>query len=213
MSAMPAAAPSRGVIILETPNFYMRRLTKADATERVGAWFEQVEVAEGLNAEPARKSVAELEKWIGSFDQQANRINGMFDKRNDLLVTIANSQFNWEQGRVMMNIVVGEAAYRHCGVILEASVPVRDYYFDEMHMKIVTGTALATNRTIIAFLESTGFVRNQTLKDYKVSKQTGRPVDLHLYSQTRELWLEWKSKNGETIEAIRDCSARLPPVG
>jgi RimJ/RimL family protein N-acetyltransferase len=213
MSAMPSATPAKGLIIFETPNFYMRRLTPADANERVGAWFEQAEVAEGLNAEPVKKSVTEVAKWLASFDQQTNRVNGMFDKRNDLLVTIANSQFNWELSRVMMNIVVGEAAYRHCGVILEATVPVRDYYFDEMHMKVVTGTALATNRTIIAFLENTGFVRNQTLKDHKISRQTGRPVDLHLYSQTREAWQEWKSKNAEMIEAMRDCSARLPSKG
>lgn len=213
MSAMPSATPAKGPIIFETPNFYMRRLTPADANERVGAWFEQAEVAEGLNAEPVKKSVAELGKWLASFDQQTNRVNGMFDKRNDLLVTIANSQFNWEVGRVMMNLVVGEEAYRHCGVVLEASVPVRDFYFDEMHMKVVTGTALATNRTIVGFLESTGFVRNQTLKDYKISSQTGRPVDLYLYSQSREVWLEWKSKNADTIEAMRDCSSRLPVIG
>lgn len=212
MSAMPFVAPAKGPIILETPNFYMRRISPTDASERIGAWFEQAEIAEGLNAAPVRKSVAEVEKWFASFDQQTNRVNGMFDKRNDLLVTIANSQFNWEAGRVMMNLVVGEAAYRHCGVILEASVPVRDFYFDEMHMKVVTGTALATNRTIVAFLENTGFVRNQTLKEYKVSKQTGRPVDLYLYSQTREMWQEWKSKNAEMIEMMRDCSSRLPAV-
>lgn len=212
MSAMPSATPAKSLIIFETPNFYMRRLTPADANERVGAWFEQAEVAEGLNAEPVKKSVAEVVKWLASFDQQTNRVNGMFDKRNDLLVTIANSQFNWEAGRVMMNIVVGEAAYRHAGVILEATVPVRDFYFENMKMKVITGTALATNRTIIAFMETTGFTRMETLKNFKVSKQTGKAVDLHLYALTRDAWSAWKASNGETIAAIRDCSARLPPA-
>ena len=104
-----------------------------------------------------------MQTWIATFDQHTNRVNGMFDKRNDMLVTLGNSQFNWEISRVMMNIVVGEEAYRHAGVILEATVPVRDFYFDEMNMKVITGTALATNRPILAFMESTGFTRMETL--------------------------------------------------
>jgi RimJ/RimL family protein N-acetyltransferase len=212
MSVKPAFAPTTAQIILETPNFYMRRLSPSDASERIGAWFEQPEVAEGLNAEPVRKSLAEMQNWIAGFDQHTNRVNGMFDKRNNMLVTLGNSQFNWEISRVMMNIVVGEESYRHAGVILEATVPVRDFYFDDMKMKVITGTALATNRPILAFMESTGFTRMETLKNFKMSKHTGKPVDLHLYALTREAWADWKSRNGDTIEAIRDCSARLPPL-
>lgn len=210
--AQPATASVRTQLLLETPNFYMRRLSPDDASDRIGGWFEQAEVAEGLNAEQRRLSRSEVRAWLASFDQQANRINGMFDKRNDLLVAIGNSQFNWEISRVMMNIVVGEEAYRHCGVVLEACVPIRDIFFDEMGIKVVTGSALASNRTIVAFLESTGFTRRETLKAYKRLRHTGEPVDLYLYSQTAEEWRSWKAQNQETIAAIRDCAARLPPA-
>ncbi|MFN9358463.1 MAG: hypothetical protein ACK6A4_16865, partial [Alphaproteobacteria bacterium] len=108
--------------MMETPNFYIRRLSPDDASDRIGSWFAQSEVAEGLNAEQRPLSKDEVRNWLASFDQQANRVNGIFDKRNDLLVAIANSQFNWDIRRVLMNIVVGEEAYRHCGVILEACV-------------------------------------------------------------------------------------------
>ena len=212
MSAAAAAKRSSQAIILETPNFYMRRIDVSDASDRVGAWFEQPEVCEGLNSAPGKKTKAELEAWIASFDQHTNRINAMFDKRNDLMITIGNSQFNWDISRVMMNIVVGEPAYRHCGAVFEGLVPVRDYVFEELKMKVMTATVLATNKPVIAILESTGSVRNQTLKNYKTSLQTGNPVDLHLYSQTAESWRDWKSKNAELINAIKDCSARLPSV-
>lgn len=212
MPTNAAARTNPNDIILETPNFYMRRINVSDASERVGAWFEQPEVCEGLNLAPGRKSKSELEAWFASFDQHANRINGMFDKRNDLMITIGNSQFNWEISRVMMNIVVGEPAYRHCGAVLEGLVPVRDYVFETLKMKVMTATALATNKPIIAILENTGSVRNQTLKNYKISAKSGQPIDLHLYSQTAESWRDWKSKNAEMIQAIRDCSSRLPPA-
>jgi RimJ/RimL family protein N-acetyltransferase len=212
MSAQPAVSPERGRILLETPNFYMRRLSPDDASDRIGAWFGQAEVAQGLNAEQRPLSRDEVRKWLASFDQQANRVNGIFDKRNDLLVTIANSQFNWEIRRVLMNIVVGEAAYRHSGVILEASVPVRDLYFEDMKLSVVTGTALSTNRPIVAFLEGTGFKRRETVKNHRLLRHTGTYADLYLYSQTAEEWRDWKAANQETIDAIRDCAARLPPA-
>lgn len=212
MNALRAVQPDKNGILLETPNFYMRRLTVADASERVGSWFGQDEVADGLNVEKRPKSKSELERWFASFDQDQNRIYGMCDKRNGLLVTIGNSQFNWDIGRVMMNVVVGEPAYRHCGAVLEGLVPVRDIYFEEMGMKVMTATALSTNKTVMALLESTGSIRNQTLKNHKVNVSTGKPVDLHLYSVTREQWREWKERNRETVAAIRDCSARLPPA-
>jgi RimJ/RimL family protein N-acetyltransferase len=212
MSAQPAVSPERGRILLETPNFYMRRLSPDDASDRIGAWFGQAEVAQGLNAEQRPLSRDEVRRWLASFDQQANRVNGIFDKRNDLLVTIANSQFNWEIRRVLMNIVVGEAAYRHSGVILEASVPVRDLYFEDMKLSVVTGTALSTNRPIVAFLEGTGFKRRETVKNHRLLRHTGTYADLYLYSQSAEEWRDWKAANQETIDAIRDCAARLPPA-
>ncbi|MBU6156223.1 MAG: GNAT family N-acetyltransferase [Alphaproteobacteria bacterium] len=212
MSAQPAVSLTRPQVVMETPNFYIRRLSPDDASERIGSWFAQSEVAEGLNAEQRPLSRDEVRNWLASFDQQANRVNGIFDKRNDLLVAIANSQFNWDIRRVLMNIVVGEEAYRHCGVILEACVPVRDLYFEDMKLSLVTGTALSTNRTIIAFLEGTGFTRRETVKNHRLLRRTGAYADLHLYSQTAQEWRDWKAASQETIAAIRDCAARLPPA-
>jgi|GEM_PF-1295755 len=212
MSAQPALSSIGNQILMETPNFYIRLLRADDASDRVGTWFGQAEVAEGLNAEQRPLARDELRRWIASFDQQANQIHGVFDKRNDLLVTIANSQFNWDIRRVLMNIVVGEAAYRHCGVILEACVPVRDYFFDGMKMSVITGTALSTNRVIVSFLEGTGLKRRETLKNHRLLRHTGTYADLYLYSQTAQEWRDWKAANPETIAAIRDCAARLPPA-
>jgi RimJ/RimL family protein N-acetyltransferase len=212
MSPQPAPSSIGNQILMETPNFYIRHLSPDDANDRIGAWFSQPEVAEGLNAAQRSLSKDEVRTWLASFDQQANWVNGIFDKRNDLLVTIANSQFNWDIRRVLMNIVVGEAAYRHCGVILEACVPVRDLCFEGMNMSVVTGTALSTNRTIISFLEGTGLKRRETLKNHRLLRHTGTYADLYLYSQTAQEWRDWKAANPETIAAIRDCSSRLPPA-
>jgi hypothetical protein len=43
-------------------------------------------------------------------------------------------------------------------------------------------------------------------------RHTGTYADLYLYSQTAEEWRDWKAANQETIDAIRDCAARLPPA-
>jgi RimJ/RimL family protein N-acetyltransferase len=212
MSGAYAAQARQRPVVIETPNFYMRKLTPNDATERSGAWFDQPEICEGLNLKPAKKSKAEFAAYIESFDQHSNRISGVFDKRNGLLVTLSTAEINWGIRRVLMNVLVGEPEYRHCGVILEALIPARDFYAEDLDMKVMTATALATNKPVIALLEMTGFTRNQTLKNQQISCSTGLPVDLHLYSQTREDWRKWKVANKELVEQIRDCSSRLPAL-
>ena len=212
MSQVNAVHAMSKPVVIETPNFYMRRLTPGDATERSGAWFDQPEICEGLNLKPGKKSKAEFASYIAGFDQQTNRISGVFDKRNGLLVTLSTAEFNWSIRRVLMNIVVGEPEYRHCGVVLEALVPARDFYSEDLDMKVMTATALATNKPVIALLEVTGFTRNQTLTNHQTSYATGRPVDLHLYSQSREDWRRWKADNQALVEQIRDCSSRLPAL-
>ena len=212
MSQAAAVEVTQKPIVIETPNFYMRRLNPGDATERSGAWFDQPEICEGLNLKPGKKTKAEFANYIASFNQQDSRVSGVFDKRNDLLVTLSTAEFNWSIRRVLMNIVVGEPEYRRCGVILEALVPARDFYSEDLDMKVMTATALATNKPVIALLKMTGFALNQTLKNQQMSHATGLPVDVHLYSQTRDDWRKWKAANPEMVEQIRDCSSRLPAL-
>ncbi len=175
-----------------------------DATDRWASWFEQPDVREGLNLGPQKRTKADIVAYIRTFDQVSNILLGIFDRTNDLLVGIVTVQVDWRIGRYLANTVVGEAEYRHRGVMLEISQPYRDYFFDTLGLKVMTATALATNKAIIAYLDKTGWTLNQTLKNHVRSAKDGAATDLHLYSITREAWIAWKAANPEQLEAMRN---------
>ena len=207
MSRAQIAPEAPKQVYFDTPNLYVRTLTVEDATDRWAAWFEHEEVKEGLNLTAGPRTKAAIADYIRKFDQTSNLLLGIFDRTNDLLVGIFTVQIDWRIGRYLTNTVVGEADYRRRGVMLEVTPPYRDYFFETLGLKVMTATALATNKPIIAYLNKTGWTLNQTLKNHARSAKDGATVDLHLFSITREAWNAWKAANPEALEAMR--SSRL----
>lgn len=194
-------------IFIETPHLYLRPLNASDASERFAAWFEEKEVCEGLNLKPQRKTKADIEAYIGKFDQKSNILLGIFDKANDLLIGLLTVQIDWALKRFLANTAVGEADYRHRGVMLEVSRPFRAYFFDTLGLEVMTATVLATNKAIIGYLKKTGWTLNRVLKNQVRSNIDGSAVDLCLYSITREAWRKWMQENPETLNAMLTAAA------
>lgn len=190
-------------INVQTRNFYMRPLTVDDASDRWASWFDQQEVRESLNLKPGRKTKADIVNYIGTFDQRNNVLIGMFDRTNDLLVGFIDVEINWQIGRYLANMVVGEPDYRHRGVTLEISPGFRTYFFETIGLKIMTASCLSTNRPIERYLNNTGWTLNQVLKNHARSSD-GAPVDLHLWSITREAWADWKRKNPDMLHKMEN---------
>lgn len=186
----------------ETPNLYVRTLTTDDASDRWAAWFDQAEIQEALNIAPRKRTKADIVTYIKTFDQDKDLLLGIFDRTNDLLVGLVTAHIDWTIGRYLANTVVGEAEYRHRGAMLEISPGFRSYFFDELGLNVMTATALATNKPIIGYLEKTGWTCNQVLKNQARSTKDGTPIDLHLYSITREAWNAWKAANPELLAAM-----------
>ena len=199
-------APPKAIFI-DTPNLYMRTLTEGDASDRWAAWFEQPDVRQGLNLGAERKTRADIVAYINKFDQRSNILLGIFDRTNDLLIALITAQIDWKLGRYLANTVVGEADYRHRGVMLEVSPPFRAYFFETLGLKVMTATVLSTNKAIIGYLEKTGWTLNHTLKNHVKSHADGTMVDLCLYSITREAWNAWMAANPETLKTMLTAAA------
>jgi len=119
-----------------------------------------------------------------------------------LLVGLFSVQIDWRIGRYLVNTIVGEAPYRSKGLMLEVTLPFREFFFETLGLNVMTATALATNAPIIGYLEKTGWTLNQTLKAHTRSNADGSMIDLHLYSITRDAWRAWKSANPSIVEAM-----------
>jgi RimJ/RimL family protein N-acetyltransferase len=140
--------------------------------------------------------------YIRTFDQDTNLLLGIFDRTKNVLTGIVTVEIDWRLGRYLANTIVGEADYRHRGVMLEISAPFREYFFETLSLKVMTAAALATNTAIIGYLEKTGWTLNQTIKNHARSAADGSPVDLRLYSITREAWNAWKKANPDLLQAM-----------
>ncbi len=199
----PQPAPTAAKTVhFDTPHLYVRTLTEHDTTDRWTAWFEQDAVLEGLNLPRQSRTKADMIAYIRGFDQDTRLLLGIFDRTNDLLVGILTVDIDWGIGRYLANTVVGEAEYRHRGVMLEISLPFREYFFERLNLKVMTAAALATNRPIISYLEKTGWTLQHTMKNKARSSVDGKPVDLLLYSLTRESWNAWMAAHPDQLRAM-----------
>jgi RimJ/RimL family protein N-acetyltransferase len=194
--------PSAEPVVIETPNFLMRTLTVDDASDRFAGWFLQEEVRAGLNLPEQRTTKADIVAYIQKFDQRSYLALGFVDKVNALLVGFITVHIDWRLGRYLVNTIVGEPAYRSKGMMLEITLPFRDYFFETLGLKILTATALATNKPIISYFEKTGWTLSQTLKAHTKSCTDAAMIDLRFYSITREAWRAWKLANTETVRAM-----------
>lgn len=210
MTAARALGPLAEPITIDTPNLRVRTLTIADASDRFATWFSQGEVRSALNLPAQDKTKADIVAYIKTFDQRSNLLLGFFDRANDLLVGLFTIQIDWQIERYLVNTVVGEAAYRSKGVMLEMTLPFREHFFETLGLKVMTATALATNKAIIAYLVKTGWTLNQTLKGHMKSHADGTMIDLHLYSITREAWRAWKAANPQAVKAMAEGHLRSP---
>lgn len=204
MSVAKAVLPSSQRVLVETPNFYLRLLTTDDASVRWASWFDQPEIRQSLNLKTGAKTESDIVNYISKFDQKNNLLIGMFHRTNDFLVGLIDVEINWSIGRYLANMVVGEEEYRHRGVTLEISPGFRRYFFETIGLKVMTATALSTNKPIIKYLNKTGWTLNQVLKNQARSNVDGSPIDLHLYSITREAWDAWKRANPEMLAKMEN---------
>lgn len=204
MNGSSAIVESRRVAFIESKNFYLRELTVADASERMASWFDQPDVRNGINVEQGKMSKSELETYIRRFDQRNRILLGIFDKYNDLIVGFLSADINWKLGRYLVSMVIGEESYRNSGVTLAVSPAFRHYFFEVLGLKVMTATALATNKPIARYLKKTGWELNHVIPKRIRCHADGSDVDLHFYSLTRESWNKWMSDHPDQLQAMLD---------
>ncbi|MEQ1868144.1 MAG: GNAT family protein, partial [Micropepsaceae bacterium] len=207
MSVARAPTTQAKPVYLETPHLYMRTLTVADASERWAAWFEQDDVRRGVNLPALTKTKADIVAYIEKFDQQSRLLWGIFDRTNDLMIGILTADIDWDLSCILSNTIVGEAAYRHRGVMLEVSPPFRTYFFETLGLKVITATVLATNKAIIGYVEKTGWTLHQELKGQNKSYADGSPIDLLFYALSRDSWEVWKAAHPAELQAMTIAAA------
>ena len=193
MRSTGAKNPKKKVRI-ESDEYLLRTLTIDDASDRWAGWMSDPEVMHMLNA-PSRKMTREdIVGYIKTFDQRSDLLLGIFEKqeRQHIGFFTINADYALSQG--VVNLLIGEAKYRHHGVLSVLRLQFAEYFFETLGLKTMMATALKRNQIILDTLLRAGWVLSRTLNRHVKSHRDGEMLDLCLLSLSREVWRK-RNKN------------------
>ena len=185
----------------ESEEYLVRSLGTDDASDRWAQWMSEPELAQALNLPERRWSKADVAIYIEGFDQRTVLLLGIFDKSSGTHIGIFTVDINPATGQFISNMLIGEPEYRHIGVMMSLTVPYRDYFFETLGLKVALGSVLARNTAVIEYLRKTGWQLDRTIKGGAKSRRGGEPLDICLFSQSREAWRAWKKARAAGSEA------------
>ena len=183
--------PSK-IVRIHSDNYLVRTIAADDASDRWAGWMGDPEAIHMLNLSDRKWTKADVLEYIKTFDQRGVLLLGIFEKAGGAHIGILTVDINPVTGQFLVNMLIGEPAYRRQGVTWEITVPFRDYFFETLGLKVALASVLARNIPITEYLIKTGWTREQTLARAAKSNQDGGMLDLCLFSLSREAWRAWK---------------------
>jgi len=183
------------VMTVDAGAYLVRTITTDDASERWATWFSDPHVMFTLNSPNTKWSKDTVTKYINQFDQRSNLLLGIFAKQQETLVGIFTVKINHATRQGLITSLIGESQYRNKGVYSVVRVPLFDYLFGTLRLKMLLASALPRNNILINSMLKRGWKLDQTLKNHIKSNSDGTMLDLCLFSLTRESWRAWRKPN------------------
>ena len=173
----------------------MRNARVEDASEQWGRWMADAEASHMLNAPLRALTKADIESYIGMFDQRKHLLLVIVEKTSEKILSCFRIDIDNRSGRFLVSMIVGEPGYRHKGIMNELTVPFRDYFFEILGLKAMLGTALSHNEPVIRNLEKIGLRLDKKVERHVESRIGDAMLDLCFFSQTADAWRAWKHAN------------------
>jgi RimJ/RimL family protein N-acetyltransferase len=199
MPSTDAKIPKKKVSI-QSDEYLLRTLTIDDASDRWAGWMSDTEVMRMLNAPPRKMSHGDIVGYIKSFDQRSDLLLGIFEKREGQHIGFFAIHADYPLSQGVVNLLIGEAKYRHHGVLSVLRLQFAEYFFETLGLKTMMATALKRNQIILDTLLRAGWVLDRTLKEHAKSHTSGEMLDLCLLSLSREVW---RTRNKSLTDAHR----------
>lgn len=199
MKPAPTKKAAKKQVRLETTRFVVRNARVEDASEEWGQWMADAEASAMLNAPPKALSKAEVETYIGMFDQRTHLLLVIVEKASEKVLGCFRIDIDEKLDRFLVNMIVGEPGYRHKGIMNELTVPFRDYFFDTLGLNTMLGMVLSHNEPVIRYLFKTGLNLDKTIEQHVKSRTSDAMLGMCYFSQTAEAWHAWKRDNIATF--------------
>jgi RimJ/RimL family protein N-acetyltransferase len=186
--------PKKNVRIY-SEHYLIRTLRTDDASDRWAEWMSDPHVISMMNMPPQDWTKDHVVKYIDQFDQRTSLLLGIFAKQTSSHIGILTIELRPAGGEFLVNMLIGEPAYRNRGVATEITVPFRDHLFETLGLTTMRATVLAHNVVINHYLRKTGWKLDGTVRGHVKSHSDGTKLDLCLFRLTRDEWRAWKSEN------------------
>jgi RimJ/RimL family protein N-acetyltransferase len=179
---------SAKTVLFEAGGYAVRALSPDDASESWARWLMDPQAAAMLNAAPRAMTKAEIAAYIATFDQRENLLLGVFDKKSGQHFGIVTIAADYAKGRGLVNLLIGEAAYRNKGVLNLLEPYFAEWFFVGLGLQTMLATALGRNQIAIGALLKHGWQVDRVLPQHTVSREDGTKLDLYLMSFSRDAW-------------------------
>jgi len=170
----------------------VRTLRIQDATDRMTAWLSDPEALEILNVPARRLTKTDIANHIRGFDQRTHLLGGIFDRSNNMLVGILQLDIDYRLNRALVNLLIGEPAYRNLGVTTEIFIPALDYGFINFGIDVMVANVLLRHSTLVRYLMKTGWKMDPKAKGQIKSAVDGTMLDVQTFTLSRSDWNAWK---------------------
>lgn len=195
MKYTPSKKAVKKQVRLETARFFVREARMEDASAQWGNWMADPEASHMLNAPAKALSQAEVADYIKKFDQRTHLLLVIIEKASGRIIGCFRIDIDQKLGRFLVSMIVGEAHYRHKGIMNELTVPFRDYFFGTLGLKTMLGMVLSHNEPVIRYLVKTGLNLDKKIERHIKSRVSDVMLDMCFFSQTAEGWRAWKRAN------------------
>lgn len=173
---------------LETARFLIRSLTAQDATEAYAGWTDDPEVVRHVNVPQRRMPLAEVARYIGSFDNDRNFALGIFDRATGRHIGFFAVHLDPQNRSATTDVMIGEREWWGKRVVLEARAALLDFLFDTVGIEKVNGLPLASNHAAIFNYRAQGFRLEGLLRKHRLSWDGRVRLDQCQFGLLREEW-------------------------
>ena len=168
--------------------YLLRTIKEEDASDRWASWMSDPDAMYLLNSPAKQWSKSDVVNYIRQFDQRSELLIGIFDKQSRTHIGVYTIKANYAESLGLINLLIGEPAYRNHGVLSAVRKGIAEYFFETLGLQTMMATALARNKVIVDTLLKAGWRLDQTLKQNVKSHADGAMLDLCLLSLSRETW-------------------------
>ena len=172
---------------LETPRFFLRSLTDADASERYLGWLRDPEVMRYVNARRSEPTLEEVRAFIRSHDNRGRFLLGIFTRADRLHIGNLSAECQPLHLTAKLGVLIGDRDYWGQRAVIESRAVFLDFLFGPAGMVKAWAPCYAHNVPALFNYKMLGFEMEGIQKSHVICE--GARMDVVNFALFRDDWL------------------------